>query len=173
MFMLEVTNLFCIDTSAFVRIFRFYPQGLVKQIWDNLKNLFYEEKMISHILVYEEITTSSKKQDFLSQCVTPLRSFFKGMNFNQVVMVSKIVKKFPGLIEPNKERDEADPWLIALAIEQKKQLDLFNPSKELYLVSEESERKPSKIPAVCKHYGINHINLEGFYKMQGWTFKVL
>lgn len=170
---MEETNLFCIDTSAFVRIFRFYPLGLVKQIWESLENLFHEERMISHILVYEEITTSSKEQDFLSKCVTPLRPFFKGMNFNQLLMVSKIVKEFPGLIDPYKERNEADPWLIALAIEEKKQLDLFNPSKELYLVSEENERKPFKIPAVCEHYGINHINLNGFYEMQGWSFKLL
>lgn len=173
MSILEETNLFCIDTSALVRIFRFYPLELVKQIWASLENLFNEERMISHFLVYEEITTRSKEQDFLSKCVTPLRPFFKGMNFNQALIVSKIVKEFPGLIDPHKERDEADPWLIALAIEEKKQLNLFNPSKKLYLVSAESERKPFKIPAVCKNYGINHINLDEFYQMMGWSFKLL
>lgn len=171
--MLEETNLFCIDTSALVRIFRFYPRDLAEQIWDKLKDSFYEEETISHILVYEEITTRSKEQDFLSKCITPLRSFFKGMSFNQAGKVSKIVKRFPGIIDPNKEKDEADPWLIALAIEEKKQLDLFSPSKKLYLVSEESERKPFRIPAVCKHYGVNHIDLEGFYKTQGWGFKLI
>jgi hypothetical protein len=165
-------TLFYIDTSALIRVFRFYPKELVKSMWKRLEKLFTSGIMISHIFVYEEITTEAKNSDFLSKCITPLRSCFKRTTFTQANLVKKIIEEFPGIIDVQKEKNQADPWLIALAIERKGELDLFSSSKKLYLVSEESEIKPFRIPAVCKKYGINHINLEGFYKMQDWSFKL-
>jgi hypothetical protein len=164
--------LFCIDASALIRIFRFYPKDLIMPIWKKLEDLFKKGQLFSHRLVYEELTTDSKEPDLLSKCIKPLRNSFRTMQFDQAKLVSKIVSKFPGLIDSSREKDQADPWLVALGIEEQKRVDLFNPKKKVYIISEESESKPNRIPAVCKHYGIEHLNLERFYRLMGWSFQL-
>ena len=154
------------DTSALVRIFRFYPKVLIDPIWNKLESLFKSGQVSSHMLVYDEITTSSKKPDLLSKKVSPLRGYFESQKYNQVKIVADIIGKFPGLIDPTREKEQADPWLIAIALEYKNN----NPTKKLYIISEESESKPFKIPAVCSYYRIEHINLEGLWKQLGMTF---
>ena len=131
--------------------------------------MFKAGYLVSHRLVYDEVTTTSKNPDVLSKKVKPLKEYFKTMKYGQLKLVADIVKKFPGLIDPSQEKEQADPWLIAIAIEEKTK----NPSLETCVVSEESETKPHKIPAVCTHYKIKHLNLDRFYKDIGLSFKIV
>jgi len=157
-----------IDTSALIRIFRFYPKSLVIPIWEKLEEMFKSKQLISHRVVYDEITTSSKVQDILSEKITPLKSSFQTMKDSQLIIVADIVNKFPGLIDPNREKEQADPWLIAMAVEERSK----NQEEMLYVVSEENETKKNRIPAVCKHYKLEHLNLERFFEMIGVDFNV-
>jgi hypothetical protein len=165
--------IFFIDTSAFIRIFRFYPKDLIDPIWDKLNELFLNGKMFSHRFVYDEITISSKKQDLLTKKVKPLRKYFRIMNIEQAEIVSNIIKKFPNLIDFRNEKEQADPWLIAIALLEQTQSTLFNINKKVYIVSEESESKLNRIPAVSKYFNLNHLNLSDFYKLNNWSFKLI
>jgi hypothetical protein len=160
------SNIYFIDTSALVRIFRLYPGDLVDPIWEKMEELFLNGMMFSHRFVYEEITTDSKKPDLLSKKIAPLQAYFKPISFEQAQIVSGIIKSFPNLIDSKNERDEADPWLIAAAILEHKQLSLFNPNKKIYIVSEESESKQNKIPSISKSLGLDHLNLSSFLKLR-------
>jgi len=40
------------------------------------------------------------------------------------------------------------------------------------MVTTESERKATKLPAVCKHYNIRHMNLFEFFKANEFEFIV-
>jgi len=51
--------------------------------------------------------------------------------------------------------------------EEKERLIQYN---SYIIVTEESQRKPKKIPAVCKEIGIVSINLIGLFKEEGWKF---
>ena len=159
---------FYIDTSALIRIFRFYPGDLSEQIWKKLNEMFISRQMRSHRFVYEEITTTSKNPDALTRKVLPLRDYFETIKYSQTLITSDIIKNFPGLIDPNNEKEQADPWLIAIALEEKK----CNFDEAIYVVSEESEIKQNRIPAVCRHYEIEHINLDSFFKKIGVSFKM-
>lgn len=163
---------YIIDTSALVRIFRFYPGQLLEPVWAKLEILFESGILFSHRLVYDEITTGSKKQDILSEKVKPLKKYFLTLKYEQVKWVNKIIQTFPGLIDPNREKDQADPWLIALAIEENQQLHLFDEPDQIVIVSMESEEKQNRIPAVCKHFGIKHLNLDRFFEEIGISFEV-
>jgi hypothetical protein len=45
-------------------------------------------------------------------------------------LTEKIIRKFPGLIDPEKEKNQADPWIIALAIEKNEDNTIFDQNKE-------------------------------------------
>lgn len=162
--------IFCIDSSSFIRLHRFYPPGFSKDIWSEFEELFDQDKIISHIIVFEELTINSKNKDDLTKWILPKRKYFKNYSSIQLHYVSQIINKFPNLIESDREKDQADPWLIALAIEEQSQLQLFNPKQKVFVVNEESKSKPQRIPYVCNYYGLEHLNLLELFKFLGWDF---
>jgi len=165
------SNIYFIDTSALVSMFRFHPNDLIDSIWEKVEELFLNGMMFSHRFVYDEITTDSKKPDMLSKKITPLQTYFKPVSFEQAQIVSNIIKRFPGLIDSNNEKDQADPWLIAAGILEQKQLSLFNPNKKIFIVSEVSESEENRIPSVSKSFGLSHLNLARFYRLNDWSFE--
>lgn len=163
--------IFCLDTSAFVDINR-YLVRLIPQLYPELDKLFNGGRLISHKIVFQEITTRSKKPDSLTKWVLPKEAFFKDISLQQTLLVAEIVQKFPTLIHYNKEKDDADPWLIALVIEQRSMPDLFSSLQDFAIVSTESTFIPNRLPAVCKHYSIKHFDLPDFFKANGWSINL-
>jgi len=162
---------FCFDTSAFVNINR-YLVSIIPQLYPELDKLFNSGRLISHQFVFEEITTRSKRPDSLSKWILPKRAFFKDISLQQALIVADIIQKFPALIHYNKEKDDADPWLVALIIEQKSTPDLFSGLNDFAIVSTESEIIPNCLPAVCKHYSILHCDLPDFFVANGWSINL-
>ncbi len=163
--------IFCFDTSAFVDINR-YLVGLIPQLYSELDKLFNSGRLISHRIVFEEITTHSKRPDSLSKWIQPKEAFFKEISLQQTLLVADIVQKFPTLIHYNKEKDDADPWLIALVIEQKSKPDLFSILQDYAIVSTESTFIPGRLPAVCKGYSVKHLDLPEFFSANGWSLNL-
>jgi hypothetical protein len=164
------SNVYFIDTSALVRIFRSCPNDLIDPIWEKLEELFLNGRMFSHRFVYDEITTDSKHPDLFSKKIIPLQAYFKPMSFEQAQVVSNIIKKFPDLIDSKCEKEQAGPWLIAAGILEQKQMSLFKPNKKVFIVSEESEPEQSRISSVTRSCGLSHLNLPGFYQLNNWSF---
>jgi hypothetical protein len=165
-------TVFCIDSSSFIYLHRYYPPAFSKDIWEEFEQLFSDGRIISHKIVFEELTVKSKKPDALTNWIVSKKQYFKGFTFTQAKFVSKIINEFPGLIDHSREKDEADPWLIALALEEQSQINLFDPDRKIIVVSEENKEKPQKIPAVCKRFGLDHLSLLEFYNYHGWIFKI-
>ena len=74
--------------------------------------------------------------------------------------VKTIAKTHPNLVDVKLQKSQADPYVIAVAIE-------LNAG----VVSEESN-KPNKvkIPHVCQHYGRPCAKLLGYMRAQKWSF---
>jgi hypothetical protein len=163
--------IFCLDTSAFVDINRHLAK-LIPQLYPELDKLFNSGLLISHEIVFEEITTRSKRPDSLSKWIQPKRAFFRDISLQQTLLVADIVQQFPTLIHYNKEKDDADPWLIALILEQKSRPDLFAGLQDFAIVSTESVFIPNHLPAVCKRYSIKHYDLPEFFSANGWSINL-
>ena len=159
---------FCIDTSAFVDLHKYYPEQRVPELWNELSRLFQSGNVISHKIVFDELTTNSKRPSPLSKWVTARRNNFFDMTSNQAIHVDSIIKEFPGLIDPTYEKDQADPWLIALVLERRSQNNMFTQSQNYTVVSQENVLSSNKIPAVCKRHNIDHYDLFQFFDKNGW-----
>jgi len=160
--------IFCLDTSAFVDINR-YLIKIIPQLFPELDKLFNSGRIISHQIVYEEITTYSKSPDALTKWIKPKGVFFKDITLQQTLFVADIVKNFPTLISYKSEKNDADPWIVATVLEQKSNPDFFSPLQDFVVVSSESEFIPSHIPAVCRYYSIRHFDLPKFFAANGWN----
>lgn len=164
-------NVYCIDTSSLIELKIKYPREVFPTLWEKMEELIQSGRIIAPIEVKKEI---EKGDDELKKWVRGKkrnRMFIKP-DENQVMKVKEILKDFPFLAKPDKpDEPNADPWLFAVVLvkieEEKERLIQYN---SYIIVTEESQRKPKKIPAVCKEIGIVSINLIGLFKEEGWKF---
>lgn len=160
-------DIYCIDTSSLIEMKDKYPQDTFPSVWQKMDKLYTEGRLIAPSEVRKEI---EQGDDELKRWTKGKRKMFIKPNEPQFVIVSEILKKYPFLAKPEKTGPNADPWLIALAIEKngEERKRLF-PNKYI-VVTEESKTRNDRIPAVCKNYGIECINLIELFRKEGWKF---
>jgi len=163
---------YCFDANILIVFHRFYPIELVPDLWSRLEELFHKKMIISHEIVFNEICHDKKKPDTLAKWVLPKRTNFIDTSDFQIKQLPDILKNFPKLIDPNQEKEQADPWLIAMIIELKNNLEMFSPDVEYILVSNENKNSTFKLPAACKYYGIDCINMFDFFQHNDWKFSI-
>ncbi len=160
------------DTSALVTMHRFYPIRMLPDLWKQLEELFKSKKILSHNVVYNEIVPETGAKDNLAKLVANYKVCFKPISKHQTLLVPQILSLFPHLIDPRSKKDQADPWIISMVIELMEKISLFGNDSDFVIVSTESENSPNKIPAVCKHYQVRHLNLFEFFEDNDWQFSV-
>lgn len=165
-------NIYCIDASAFITMHRFYPQSMIPDLWHHLESLIQENKIISHEIVYNEIVPKQGNKDELAQWMSNFKFAFRPVSQRQMDLLPDILAHFPKLIDEEAEKEQADPYLIAMLIEIMEERGIFGTASDHIIVSTESERSSDKLPAACKHYDIRHFNLFEFFKDNGFEFKV-
>lgn len=165
-------EIYCLDTSAFITMHRFYPIRMIPDLWSHLEDLFKRNKTYSHQIVFDEIVPKTGKKDMLAGWLVNYRSSFISTTQRQIEIVPNILRHFPKLIDPESEKDQADPWLVAMLVEIMEQEGLFGDQSNYVMVTTESERRKTRLPAACKHYNIRHMNLFEFFEANGFQFNV-
>jgi hypothetical protein len=92
---------------------------------------------------------------------------------NKTSLVDTVSKSpvFPDLIDSESEHEQADPWVIALAIEKAGEDPLFG-KKSVAVVSQENKLSPKKIPAACTFFKTEHLSLKDFFQEVGLSIKL-
>jgi len=88
-----------------------------------------------------------------------------------------IMEEFPGLVDPDKETPDADPFVVALGmVMPHRSGDLFESTRYIVVTSEKPSRlggRP-KIPDACRRYGIDCIfgstAILEFFRNEDWRF---
>jgi hypothetical protein len=166
-------KIYCFDSSAFISLNRAEKIIPIPDLWPELENYMNQGVIISHEIVYEELNPNSENADSLGKWIKNKKRFFLEVTQKQIDLVSDIIDKFSTLIDAEKEKDEADPWIIALAKEKSDEITLFGKNIFIYVVSQEKITSPKRIPAVCRYLGIPHMNLEDFFIDVGWSFGLI
>ncbi|MBI3814202.1 MAG: DUF4411 family protein [Nitrospinae bacterium] len=161
-------KIFCFDTSVFTSLNRIHNIIPIQDFWKMLEKLFKSDKIISHKYVFDEI----KPGDFIGKWIQDKEQYFIGVTDKQFQNVEKILQRFPDFIDSEKEKNQADPWVIALAMEKSEE-NLFGKNTVVYVVSQEKISSTKKIPAVCKAFNIDHLNLEAFLKDNRMRFGII
>jgi hypothetical protein len=171
---MDQQRVYCFDTSAFVTLSRTSTNiiEIPGSLWDHLAQMMFNGSIISHMIVYDEIFSNPKNPDFITKWIADKKDYFFEISQGQINIVPEIVKSFPNLIDYKMEREQADPWLIALAIEKTKELTLFG-SSVVVVVTHENPNSSVKIPAACRYFGIEHKSLRGFFDEIGVTTQIL
>lgn len=165
-------NIYCIDSSALITMQNHYSRRLMPDLWKYLEELFNDGTLISHKVVFDEIVPKQGAKDSLAKWITPFKGSFQKITQDQLDLLSDILANFPRLVDEDSEKDQADPFLIAMLVSKMNNLGLFGKASNYVIVSAENERSSIKIPAACRHYDIRHMNINQFFDSIGLQFSV-
>lgn len=161
------SDLYIIDTSSLVKLNRNNPIDVFPSIWDKLQLLADKNRLVAPKEVLNEI---KQNDDMLTRWAKVQRKMFKDPTPKQIILVQEILKDFPALIDAERKFD-ADPWVIALAIEMSE-----DPQKTLtvikrIVVTEEKLRENRiRIPYICNKKSIEAIDIVELFRTEGWKF---
>jgi len=151
---------YCFDTSSFVNPWaKWYPPNTFPTIWQRLDQLIQSNKIISSDEVFRE---TEKQADDLHEWLKQRQQIFIPLDEDIQIATIEIQQQFPKLVDYNKQRSQADPFVIATAIVYRKTL----VTEE---IPSQSVNKP-KIPNVCQHFGLEYINFLELMKREQWRF---
>ena len=160
-------NVYIIDTSSLVKLNRNNPIDVFPSIWEKLKFLVDNNRLVAQKEVLNEI---KQNDDMLSKWAKPQKKMFKDPTPEQIAIVQEILKDYPALIDVERKYD-ADPWVIALAIELSSNTQKTLVTIKRIVVTEEKLRGTQiKIPYVCNQKSVEAIDIVELFRAEGWKF---
>lgn len=150
---------FCFDTSALIECWsRTYPPDVVPGLWDQMSKAASHRSILSPEEVRHEV---QRQDDGLYEWLNSRSYMFVPLDEPIQLEVRNVLRQHPLLMKATKNRNGADPFVIATA-----------KVMGLTVVTEEiggTEQRP-KIPSVCTTLGVPCINTLQFIRERGWTF---
>ena len=148
------------DTSSLIRLTRRGLDALVHDaVWRALGDDAgaFQVRIVEH--VFNEINV---RVDVVAERVARLRTpsiLVPGSLFTEGEMsrlLSEVQREYPRMSGTNKRRERADSRIVAHA----------RFERNTTVVTEESPRHSGNIPAACRRYGVECINLEEFLRRE-------
>jgi predicted nucleic acid-binding protein len=156
-----------IDTDSIIKLYTTYSPDYFSPLWIDIDDLFSRRQLWSTKVNYAEIEERTG-QEYLLAWKHRHADRFVEIDEDSQKTVREIVNRFPDLIEIESDHEQADPYLIALAIKldavvitEEKRLDrgaLNNPQRKANM----------RIPNVCDQYDITSMDLVQFINSPEW-----
>ncbi len=126
---------------------RYYPPDVFPTLWDNLDEFISAGEIVSSEEVYVE---TSKKADELHEWIKDRKHMLVPLSPDIQRVAMKLLKDYPRLVDTLKGRSQADPFVIATAVQM-----------NAVVVTGENRTgnlaKP-RIPDICDAKGIRWMN---------------
>jgi hypothetical protein len=146
---------------------RHNPLDVFPSVWEKIEDLINKDLLVAPKEVLNEINEGDDK---LANWAKKQNKLFKDPTNKQIDIVRGILNKFPSLVKENRKYD-ADPWVIALAVELATSTQKTLISIKRIVVTEEKIRgNKVKIPFVCQKYEIESIDIIDMFRKESWTF---
>ncbi|MEU3114716.1 DUF4411 family protein [Micromonospora chalcea] len=152
---------YSIDTSSIIEAWhRRYPQDVFPGLWQGIDELVSLGRLLASEEVRQEL---KKKDDELYAWAKERPQLFCEADLDNQLAVRSVLQAHPRLVNTQKGRSQADPFVIALARVRKCTV----VTNEVALGSLERPR----IPDVCKALGISCIDFLGLIRAERWSFR--
>ncbi len=149
---------YIIDTSSILSQKPTEPHRRIvyKGQWENIEEFMRDQRIVTCSEVVDEVKDKEISQWLsMHQCVV--------LDIDEDIQryVRKIVTEHPRMVEftGKSGTSSGDAFLIATAMKY-----------HLSVITEENPDKDTKIPKICKSYGITAMNITELCEQENWTF---
>lgn len=147
------------DSNIFINLHRRQPIDVYPSVWEKIDDLMKKGTIISSREVFDEIVIGD---DMLVEWAKQRKEFFVQSEPNIQNRVRIILKDHRALVEGGKKKNNADPFVIALAQE-------YGGKIVTEEVRSNSIQAP-KIPNICDIYQIECMDFVGFSREMKLAF---
>ena len=165
--------IYCADTSSLITIQRSYPLVISPRLWERLGDLAREGRLVAVREMFNELKRGG--DDEIYQWAEGHRFMFRDPDNEQVEVVKEVINdpRFKGIVDPDKETPDADPFVIALAVVEQRRKPIF--PEQWVVVADESRTQPGRkprIPDICHdpRYQLECIRILDMFQREGWQF---
>lgn len=153
---------YVIDTSALIDMAEAYPESAFPGVWESLGCLAKAGRARAPMQVFEEI----HRPESLHQWCVDNKAMFRPIGPSTWRIASQVTKKFPKLVDSDIPRQQADPFIIAMAVALKGSLSSDDP----LIITHEDSHRLNKIPSVAESFGVESDRMTGIFDREGWKF---
>jgi hypothetical protein len=164
----DIPRIYCVDNNIFINLTSHYPQEIFPTLWSNLNSLVDAQRL----LVPEQVVRENKHEwtaDWVRQRAQIIRPFDAVCN----ACLLEIMAALPNFVDASKTGDDADQFLVALAMAENRRLHGSDGGSVAVLTGERGRRGNEtrlRIPDACRHFGIDCYALFPFMQAEGWSF---
>ena len=155
-----MTALYSLATSAILGMFlRRFPPDVVPSFWTKFDALVGAGGAVCIDQVHAEL---KKQSDEPEKWVSARQHMVRGMTAPIFARTQTILRAHYPAAHVNAKMSQADPFVVALAVEE-----------QLIVVSDEQSAPTSKVPKIpdlCQRLGVQHRDVFGLARDQGWKF---
>lgn len=158
---MELFSRYIIDTNIVIDLSRrIYPPRHREEANTVVERLIAEGTIVSHREVLLELTTGAKPGDVALAWAKKHEAIFLDVTPTQEEQIAGVLSSHPGILDPKKLGPDADPWLVALALE----------INGVVVTGDGSTKRSGKtqVKDVCDGYGIRCIDVDQFLTENGW-----
>lgn len=152
-------NKYCIDASALIDLgTRYYPKDIFPTLWEKIEACIHNEEIL--FAPRQVLVELERKDDDIYKWAKKNKEMFLDLNLQEQEIAKDILTKFPKLVDTSAEKEDADPFLIALA-----------KVKRWTVISSEvtGGKKKIPIPDVCYALKVKHISVLEYFREQKWS----
>ncbi|HVC94501.1 MAG TPA: DUF4411 family protein [Pirellulales bacterium] len=152
----------CIDTSSLVNLHQWQPARRHPKPWRRLASLVDDDRLMAPRAVLGEL---GGRVDVLLTWARGHKAMFKRDTPEIVRRVKSIVRRFPELVDANAAEGNADPFVVALALEE-------STLHERVIVVTDEKYAPGRprIPHACQAYDLRYLTVHQLFLFEGWPF---
>lgn len=151
---------YCVDTSGWLDGWqRYYPRDVFPSLWGRVEGIVNAGEIIVSDEVYREL---ERKSDDLHDWIKARKQMLVPLDEPIQLRAAQLLAEFPRLVDTQRGRSKADPFVIATALEK----DAVVVTGEVVTGNLEKPR----IPDVCQVKGLRCITFLQMIRELGLTF---
>jgi predicted nucleic acid-binding protein len=158
---MELFARYVIDTNIIIDLSRrIHPARLRREANEVMERLLTRGSIVSHKEVFLELASGAKHGDVALAWAKSHQSIFTDITPGQEQHLVTVLAEHPDILDPKKIGHDADPLLVALAI------DIGG----VVVTGDGSTQRSGKkqIKDVCDAYGVRCIDVDTFLTENGW-----
>jgi predicted nucleic acid-binding protein len=158
---MELFARYVVDTNIIFDLSRrVYPPRLRQEANAVVDRLLAAGSIVSHSEVFQEIKLGAKPGDVALTWAEAHEQIFVDLTPAQEDYLVKVLAEHPDILDPKKTGPDADPMLVALALEIGGVVVTGDGATE--------RSGKTKVKDVCGAYGIRCIDVDEFLTENGW-----